>query len=519
MTIQPDTLMETYRVNTDRARHIADLALALFVETRPIHGLPDKKRHLLELAALLHQVGASVDPSSYHLAGRDIILGDRLPDLSDTERAMVACLIAFHRKKVRPEQEPAYVSLSKKNQQAVLRLAALLRIAHGLDASNTQSTVIEQCETDNKQLVLRLHGDHSGQDGAFALAQADLWYKVLDADINVSPDVNGAASQSDATSPAAQPDALTNSDSDEGRTDLTSQHTLAEVGRWLLRKSFRKLLSREDDTRADEDIEGVHQMRVATRKLRAILQIMSPVVPSKQVRHFRKELRKVANALAPVRDCDVFLEHVLTGLFSLPQAEQAGMTVLIDALQRDRAEAFGKLVTFLDSEPYADFKRKFAAFMTDEPQKWDTSLRVCDIVGSMIWQRYEALRMHDADVRVEGEINDEQEEAMHQARITGKRLRYVLEMFEEVLDPRAQELCMRGLKALQDHLGAVQDIAVARAYIANLKTANDLGPALESYRANREQERSTLLAEMPDVWERLMSENYRRDLARILVRL
>ncbi len=532
----PEMLLNRYQVDVSHARHVADQALILFDRAREVHGLSPRKRRLLELGALLHNVGLNVDQPTHHLVGRDIVLEETL--LSKNERAVVACLVAFHRKKVRPEQEPTFLSLGKKDQQDVLRLAALLRIADGLDYSATQGTHIQDCEISKKSVLVKIAGTSSDEDGARAEKKADLWHKVLPYQFTIAAvkvDMDGAEAAAVTPTREHAADVAANGtgdgDSPDGdRSDLTNRATitshdvLSEAGRRLLRGVFQKFLAEEPGVRKGKDIEAVHQMRVATRRLRAMLQLLESAAPRKQVRYFRAELKQVAQALSPVRDCDVFLEQIAHYVETLPAEQHADIDVLTSALQRDREAGRARLLEYLKSERYTDFKRDFAAFVTETAKGWDTTLRVRDVVGSTLWSRYEQLRMHETAVAIDSgdhtQITHQQEEALHEARISGKRLRYVLDTFADALDPRADR-CVKPLKALQDHLGDLQDIAVATAYVRELQDRADADtrPALDAYLASREEERARLLASVPGVWQRVMGETYRRDLVRLLVNL
>jgi CHAD domain-containing protein len=263
-------------------------------------------------------------------------------------------------------------------------------------------------------------------------------------------------------------------------------------------------------------------MRVTTRRLRALLQIIYDVAPAKQARQHRKELKQLAQALAPVRDCDVFLEQVSGYSEHLPEQERAGINVLTEALLRDRVAGRYTLLTYLDSPEYEAFKSHFATFVIDNAKGWDRTLRVRDLVGSRIWQRYEELRAYetllDMHTISSTTLDEAQETTLHEARIAGKRLRYLLETFAEVLGPQANQ-CVNSLKELQDHLGMLQDIAVARAYIAGLKVDKASRPAIEAYLASRKDERARLLDDVPRCWEQVMGETYLRNLAGLLTHL
>jgi CHAD domain-containing protein len=194
------------------------------------------------------------------------------------------------------------------------------------------------------------------------------------------------------------------------------------------------------------------------------------------------------------------------------------MAMLSDALMRDRVKARFDLLAYLDSKRYNDFKRDFAAFMTDEPHDWNRTLRIRDRLGSIIWQRYEDLRAHIDMVRTidTNNLDSESEATLHETRIVGKRLRYALEVFEDVFDNQTKQ-SLKPLKQLQEHLGTLQDIAVVRAYIAQLDVAESARPAIDAYLASRMEERARLLHELPEHWEYILGEDYRRTLADVLI--
>ncbi len=531
-SLTTESLLTTYAVDMAHARHVADLALTLFDSTASIHRLPPGARRLLEIGALLHNVGMHIDPPHHHIVGRDIVLNAALSDLDSTERAIVACLVAFHRKKVHASVEPAYLSLSKKQQQLTLRLAALLRVADGLDYNGSQTTQISALLGDNNSLTLHLAGPYAASDGARAVAKADLWQKVFGTSLLCAANGTSQPSPADAVAQesAAPEDDAASGDQPAATPTATplaaaairrmADTPLAEMARMLLRRYFRRLRAEERDVRADKSIEAIHQMRVASRRLRATLMVIAAVAPERQVRAFRKEVQRIAQTAGAVRDCDVFLAQIAnysgnTRAVAGEEVPADGLAPLISALQRDRANAREQLIARLDSERYATFTRDFASFMTDSNGGWNNTLRVRDVAGSVIWQRYEALRAHEVELDLRN-LNNDHSPILHELRISGKRLRYVLEVFAEALGPQADQV-IDPLVALQDYLGALQDIAVAVDYVAQLDTAAQ--PGLAAYVASREAERGELLAGLPQRWEKVMSATYRRKLMELIIKL
>lgn len=535
MTLQCEALFEQYDVDVPHTHHVASLSLTLFDLLQKPLGLPQKARDVLHAGALLHDIGVSLDEKQHNTVGRDIVLRGDFEDMDDSERALVACLVSFHRKKVRPELEPAYVRLGKKDRQLALSLAALLRVADGLDYSHTQTTHIVGCDVADKNadknkgrtIVLHVAGADARDNGNRAIKKADLWCKTFPYQLEVRPVSGkdkgynkGQADVSPAPSlPSASSTSSTNGTGDATLTvrSLLPEYTVAERGRWLLRTYFHKMVSQEKGVKADKDIEFVHDMRVATRRIRALLPVIDVVAPKKDVRRLRKGIRDTARALGEVRDCDVFLDQIHRYLNGLPEGERPDLSPLIQSLQRDRAEARTHLLTALDSQRYERFKRDFALFVTGSTESWNTALRVCDMAGSRIWRCYEELRAYETRVNFDdGHSNDS--EVLHDMRIAGKHLRYLLDIFG-TLESRHVKPVLEPLVALQNCLGVLQDISVAQEYLATLDVSKSEQKHLNTYRASREAERTHQLAELPRLWEKVVSATYRRKLMELIIKL
>lgn len=172
-------LVDRYGVNLVHAQHVTELAYQLFDATAEVHRLPDHERRLLEAGALLHGIADDLDPDRHHEIARDIILETPLEKYTLNERAMIALLAAFHRKKVHAGQELAYQQLPEALQRDTLALAAILRIADGLDASLTQTTRIDEVTLSGHELTIRITGENADQDALRAKAKADLWQAHL----------------------------------------------------------------------------------------------------------------------------------------------------------------------------------------------------------------------------------------------------------------------------------------------------------------------------------------------------
>ncbi|MBS1841755.1 MAG: Ppx/GppA family phosphatase [Acidobacteria bacterium] len=127
------------RLDSDRhhAEHIRELSLQLFDQLQPVHHLPADARVLLELAALLHDVGHTVSNKGHHKHGEYLTLNGDIAGLDGRNRNVVAAAVRYHNRKADPSgNHPAYGALNNSDQRLARRLASILRIAEGLDHSH-----------------------------------------------------------------------------------------------------------------------------------------------------------------------------------------------------------------------------------------------------------------------------------------------------------------------------------------------------------------------------------------------
>lgn len=155
--------------NSDR-RHMAQvtkLALALFDKLLDLHGLGVRERLLLEITAMLHDIGWSrTTDGGHHKHSRDMILEAELPGLTEDERSLCALTARYHNK-AEPDakRHKGFASLKKKERALVSWLAAILRVADGLDCTHRCTVRIGECEVGRKRLTISItaRGECAGE--------------------------------------------------------------------------------------------------------------------------------------------------------------------------------------------------------------------------------------------------------------------------------------------------------------------------------------------------------------------
>ncbi len=505
-----EELCHRYDVDMAHARHVAEMALVLFDLTAEVHGLPPERRDLLGKAAILHNVGFAFYPEKHHTAGRDIILEHRLAELGEVEQQLVACTTAFHRKRFRPrrlKKEPSFTALPTEVQGDALALAALIRVADGLDYSQTQTTALGEVQRSGEAIEIPATGDYAGEDAARAQEKADLWHHLFDVQLRFS--VEGEAVI------WVQPEKVLKS------PGVLPDDAMSEAGRKVLRFHFERMLAHEAGTRLGEDIEELHDMRVATRRMRSAFGVFSPYFDPAALQPFLKGLRRTGRALGGVRDLDVFMEKAQRYRDTLPEGERSSLDPLLTDWKEQREAKRAQMLEYLDGKRYERFVRDFGEFVLTEgagalpvPADKPVPHKVSHLVPSLIYNRYQVVRGYETG------LDGAPIETLHALRIDCKRLRYSLEFFREVLGPEVEDT-IKEVVIMQDHLGDLNDADVACSLLvaflegwARAKQRERINVSgVTRYLVAKQNDLRELMESFPEAWQKFNRPEVRRNLA------
>lgn len=257
---------------------------------------------------------------------------------------------------------------------------------------------------------------------------------------------------------------------DFGSTRVDASLTLGEMAFAVLRRQFAVMRAHEAGTRLGEDSEELHDMRVATRRLRAAMKLFEDALPERS-RWLREELRHFAGVLGDVRDLDVQIEEVQGLGGNGDKEEDEALTSIVAALGTRRAEARERMLEALDSDRYGRFESSFAEMLRRGPSVAGTpeaasvngssgvaasGVPVLEAAPEILGKRYRGWR------KAAKHLNEGSDpEEFHDLRKRGKRLRYALEFFSGVYGEEATAALVKPLKAVQDSLGRHQDAIVA----------------------------------------------------------
>lgn len=308
---------------------------------------------------------------------------------------------------------------------------------------------------------------------------------------------------------------------------LLTTDSFAEAGRKVLSFHFARMLKHEPGTRLGSDIEELHDMRVATRRMRAAFNLFGPAYRSKTIKPLLAGLKATGRALGPVRDLDVFIEKLERYQSSLPPEAQAEFETFLVAWQQRRLKARRKMLKYLDSKAYRKFKQTFFKFVSSSgkgvlparEQVPPVPQELRHVVPGLVYCAYDGVRAFETV------LDDAPIETLHQLRISFKGLRYTLEFIEEVLGD-GKEMVINEVKAMQDHLGDLNDADVAAQILEDSLATwskkqrklsaekRQSAAPMQAYLAGQVEKREQLIATFPAAWERFNRVEFRQMLAK-----
>ncbi|HET9729587.1 MAG TPA: Ppx/GppA phosphatase family protein [Acidimicrobiia bacterium] len=157
------------RCNSDAAHtaRVAQLALELFDKTMPLHGLDARDREMLEYAALLHDIGQHVSRKGHQRHAAYLVENAQLRGFEPGEIAFLAALVRHHRRGEPKQSEPRYAALDRESRERMVKLAALLRVADGLDRGRSGAVTGLHVTMGADLVVVRVDADGD--------AELELW--------------------------------------------------------------------------------------------------------------------------------------------------------------------------------------------------------------------------------------------------------------------------------------------------------------------------------------------------------
>lgn len=175
-----ESLGEKYRYDARHARVVARLATRLFDELQAEHGLPRRDRLLLEVAALLHDVGLFIGMRSHHKHVQYVLQASEIFGLSGDDRDVIGNVARYHRRGLPQKAHPPYMALDRQDRVRVNKLAAILRVANALDSEHLDKIRDVRVVREEGEWVLLADGTGDlTMERLAATARADLFTDVF----------------------------------------------------------------------------------------------------------------------------------------------------------------------------------------------------------------------------------------------------------------------------------------------------------------------------------------------------
>lgn len=235
----------------------------------------------------------------------------------------------------------------------------------------------------------------------------------------------------------------------------------------IIEEGTAQLLGNEAAVLAGTDIEGVHQARVAVRRLRAALSAFRDSIPDDLRKPLNKALRRHQLALGPARDWDVFLTETLAPLES-EHRNKKSFKAFQARVQIARKRAYKKAHKALRSARYDQLKMALIRFPYQPEPQQARHISTGAVAKELLDQRLSAvLAAAGPDPKQLDDV------ALHALRIDVKKLRYAIDFFVSLYDPQALKPWKGASKALQECLGGLND-AVVHAALLDAMEAPDM---------------------------------------------
>ncbi|GAB4290416.1 MAG: hypothetical protein Kow0098_09020 [Ignavibacteriaceae bacterium] len=299
-----------------------------------------------------------------------------------------------------------------------------------------------------------------------------------------------------------------------------------------IEKQFRKIVSQSEGVIKRKDIEYLHRMRVASRKMLNLLITFRNCLPASKQKLWTEQVKSLARSLGKARDTDVQILF-LKDFDSHLQSEQlhAGVQRFRLRLEQKRDLQQAKIIKAIDKFTRSDFLRKGSVSIRKKVKgkrlirKYLSDIGFIDIVLSAVRRRISSVLSFNPVI-----LDPENKKELHEFRKVNKLLRYTLETFRPVFGDRLNLFSVK-LDEIHESVGLIHDCDVwvedVQSFIEEEKQRviafygsdspfNDLLPGLEYLRKEREKLRKAEFEKFRENWIQLNRINFWGELLKTL---
>jgi CHAD domain-containing protein len=289
------------------------------------------------------------------------------------------------------------------------------------------------------------------------------------------------------------------------------------AARETISKLFDQLMKNLPGTRDGSDIEALHDMRVASRRMRASLKVFKTCLPAEYREPVEVEMGAITRALGQVRDQDVFIDHLRSYMRG---TDKLSIRWLIDREIKIRDGARISMLSALDELEQSDLRDRLSILLENARKtKADSGKLYKNLFGeqaySLVTPRLSDLCAYDTVI-----IDPENVAGLHAMRIAAKKLRYTLEAFAPCFGEPMQDAILH-LKTMQDFLGLVHDCDVwmeklteySKDPVQNEKRLS----TLQTMISRMSDIRSNTYTQAVEYWGKLRDDGYAEELTALVM--
>lgn len=240
--------------------------------------------------------------------------------------------------------------------------------------------------------------------------------------------------------------------------DIDKNIDANSVFKIIVRECIDHLESNRDIVINQADIEGVHQMRVALRRLRSAFSLFEKLIKCKESQFILTEVSWLANKLGKVRDLDVLISEILPMITDYSKNHDDFLIIRNEAIQT-RELAHKELQEAIMSQRYHRLLLTLSSWL--ESERWNNKQDKSDHFKILNFAKKSLNKFYKPLGQNKQSFKDMRPEDRHKIRIAAKKLRYAIEFFYHLFPDKEVNKFIKKLAQLQDGLGKMNDVKVA----------------------------------------------------------
>lgn len=289
--------------------------------------------------------------------------------------------------------------------------------------------------------------------------------------------------------------------------------TLGDYAYTVIQEQYRQMAKREKKVLADEEPEHLHQMRVATRRLRTALQVFQAAITLPKAAS-EQRIGALARTLGGLRDMDVQIADLQeTYRPQLEPKEQKHLDAVIQSLKKQRRQAYAEVESTLGRSRYQELKAAYETWLDNPQFTAIATLPIRLLLPELLSPLLAELLLHPAWMVAAEDSSEQASETLHDLRKAFKHVRYQTEFFVPFYGEAFQSW-VADIKLLQEKLGKLQDNHILQELLAAHLPKQAHLPTLE----NRiQQTRADALADWDTLRQHYLDPTFRRHLHQTLL--